>query len=144
MRTLFTTLAWILVNALFLAIIVGLEFDLNFFNWHLRWTLQVGGCIAGLPVIAVMLYYLARATQDRWVLALSSLACLALVGIVLSAVGPEPTGGGWLGRSAPSPAWYRWGRVLVGCMPIAFWTWALVRVNQRKERPDQSSEPNRP
>ena len=130
MRAIFTTLAWFLVNALFLALIVGLEFDLNFFSWQPRWTLQVGGCVAGIPILVVMLHYLARATQGKWVLAISSLACLALLGIVLCAVGAEPTSTGWFGRTAPSPAWYRGGRVLVGCMPIAFWSWALIRVNR--------------
>ena len=133
MRTFLTTLAWFLVNALLMAVIVELELGLNFFGWHPQWTLQVCGWVAGLPIIVVMLHYLARATQNKWVLAISSLACLALLGIVLSMVGPEPTSTGWLGRSAPSPAWYRWGRVLVGCIPIAFWGWALVREKKRRK-----------
>lgn len=130
-RTLLTTLGWILANALLLAGIIDLDMQLNFFNWHPEWSGRVAGCLAGMLVVIALLPFLSRATQSRVALAIAAVACLALLGFVLAVVGPEPLGTGWLARTAPSPAWYRWGRTLVGAVPMGFWTWALIRWKAR-------------
>jgi len=131
-RAIFTSLGWVLANALLFAIIFSLETNLNFFDWHPKWTIQVIGCVTSIVAVAALLFYLARTTKDKSALVISLIACVALVAMVILAVSPEPSSTGWFSRSRSSPAWYRWGRVLLGCIPITFWCSALTCLNKNE------------
>jgi len=130
-RTVLTTLAWFVANALIFAALFGLEVCLNFFSWHPEGSLQVSGCIVVFLLSLLLLGYLTQTTRQRRVLVMALPACLALLGLTLLVAGAEPTGGTeLLARTAASPWWYRWGRVGVGSLPVLFWIWTLLRVSK--------------
>lgn len=130
-RAIWTSLAWVLANASFVALFFGLEADINFFRWTPQWTLQSGGCVSGILVLIVLVCYLARITRDKSSLAVSWLLSLALLGFVLAAVAPEPVTTGWLSRPSPSPGWYRWARAVVSSIPLVCLAIAMVRATTR-------------
>jgi hypothetical protein len=49
------------------------------------------------------------------------LICLLLAALAIAWVHAEPLTGGLLGRTAPSPLWYRLGCSLLLCLPGIFW-----------------------
>ena len=141
-RTFWTSLAWVLTNASFVALLFWLETDANFFRWSPNWTLQSTACLSGLLVLIVLVYYLARLTRDKGSLAVSAIACIGLLGIVLVAAPPEPISTGWFSRPSPSPDWYRWGCVAVSSIPLVFWSITLLRVTTHfkiKEKASRTS-----
>jgi hypothetical protein len=133
-RTIWISLGWILANASFVALLFGLEVTVNFFRWSPTWTLQSVACVSGLLVLNVLTYYLARITRDKSTLAVSLLACLGLLGIVLAAVAPELVTTGSFSRPPPSPDWYRWGRVMISSIPLVYWLIAAFRESELKDR----------
>src|SRR5688572_18590817 len=95
-RTIWTSLAWVLVSASFVALFWGVEADSNFFRWIPKWSLQSVGSLSGMIVLMVLVYHLARITCGWSSLVVASLACLGLLGVALAAVAPEPVTTGWL------------------------------------------------
>jgi hypothetical protein len=127
-----TTLAWVFANALLLSALFGLETDINFFSWNPKWGIQTIGYIAGIPAVIVFHYFITRATRQRTTCIIALSTSLLVMALAFFAAQPEPHGTGWLARTASSPGWYRWGRVLVCYFPFLISLWVLRRVMREK------------
>lgn len=111
-------LAWVLATTLLAALLICLDLELNFFFWSPEWKAGVIGTFTGIGVMIVVLCYLAQITKHRISFVVALLAAAGLLGLGLIGAQPEPIGTGWLARTEPSPAWYRWGRVGVCALPL--------------------------
>ena len=121
-RTLVILVGWIAAAVTLSYAIAGLDFHWNFFNWSPTW--DVGAIVAGLVILSALvgIWFLANATRDSISRVVSVLVCLILVVFAAAYVLPaEPATGGFLGRSTPSPLWFRGGCFLLLSLPSVFW-----------------------
>jgi hypothetical protein len=118
---------WLAGAGSLLYLLLMLELQWNFFNWAPKWSAQAGAELTGVFAILVGMWFLARESRDRISLALALLACLALAIAAMLWFPAEPTSVGFLGRSQPSPLWFRAGRLGMLCVPILFWWWWIGR-----------------
>ena len=124
------------VVGLYLALVL-LELHWNLDDWRPQLDSQaivmVLGSLAALATIGL----LTHATRDRVSQAISLVLALAILSMAIYVFPPEPSSQGFFARYRPSPFWYRGGRFLLMAMPIAFWTFGVVR--QRKTRSRSAS-----
>jgi hypothetical protein len=111
-------ISWSVASVALFRVMVELGFHWNFFNWSPSWDTEA--MVDGLRILAIMVcfWFLVKATLDRVSRVGSVLICLILVGFAVVYVLPaEPLTGGFLGRTMPSPLWYRGGSFLLFCLP---------------------------
>ena len=127
LKVLLQLLAWLSAGlSLYLAMAL-LEVHWNLVSWKplLDWTsllplLMVTGTLLGF-------IRLSQAESRPLIRVFSSLICLALLGLGIHLLPQEPLTEGLFARTAPSPAWYRFGRLLIMASPAAlrlyFFVW---------------------
>ncbi|MGA2280807.1 MAG: hypothetical protein ABSG80_10955 [Verrucomicrobiota bacterium] len=117
---------WLAASYALFNVIFRLDFHWNFFNWLPKW--DVKAALDGISILAILvcIWFLAKATRDRVSQIVSVLVCLLLAGFAVVYVFPtEPLTGGFLGRTIPSPLWYRGCISLLLCLPSVFWLWKV-------------------
>ena len=115
---------WLAATAALFDVMLELELYWNFFNWSPKWDVKALLYGIGILAILVCVWFLAKATRGRVCHVISALVCLILVGYAVVGVLPaEPLSGGWLGRTMPSPLWFRGSLALLLCLPSVFWLW---------------------
>jgi hypothetical protein len=125
-RMMMIIVGWLAASYALFNVLVWLDFHWNFFNWSPKWDVKAALDGIGILAILVCFWFLAKATRDRVSQIVSVLVCLTLVGFAFVYVLPaEPLTGGFLGRTMPSPLWYRGGSCLLLCVPGIFWLWRL-------------------
>jgi hypothetical protein len=121
-RMLLTIAGWFTAGYALISAMVGFELHWNFFNWSPKLDLKTFTDGLMLLAIIVGIWFLAQATRDRVSRVVSLLVCLLLVAFAFIYVLPaEPMTGGFLGRTMPSPLWYRGGCSGLLCLPGALW-----------------------
>lgn len=125
-RTLMIIIGWLAAGYALLHVMFGLEFHWNFFNWSPKWDSKTALDVVGILAVLVCILFLVRATRDRASQVVSVLVCLFLAAFAFVYVLPaEPLTGGFLGRTMPSPLWYRAGCSALFCLPSVFWLWSI-------------------
>ena len=146
------------------------DFDWNFFNFSPHWNLRVMVALSVIPVALTSMWFLAKASRDKTsrvaallfcvLLAACSVFCLAEKISTPPPVPPPPrhmTSDQAIGyimeyrvtraidkvfsRSEPSPIWYRGGRMLLLCLPGAFWALWTWRHLTQKRSPTHGNQP---
>jgi hypothetical protein len=118
-RILFPVLFLFAAGGLYAAF-VALEYYWNVPDWQPRWDNIAALIFAGLGLMLVSVWFLARATKDRISRVLCLVPSLALIALAVYVAGAEPLKPGFLGRESPSPLWYRGGRSVLLCLPAVF------------------------
>jgi hypothetical protein len=126
-RAILLTLGWLLAAAGLYVALVMLELYWNLFDWQPRLDLKGSGLIFGILAVLAVIWFLARASHDRFSQAVSLAACLALLALALYVFPPEPMTQGLFAREAPSPLWYRIARFVLLALPSVFWGLGLLR-----------------
>lgn len=121
LRMITIIVAWLAASYGLCSVLVGLEIHWNFFNWSPRWDAQSAFFAGNIAAILGCLWFLTEATRDRVTQVMAVILCLLLAALAIVWVHAEPLTGGILGRTAPSPLWYRLGCSLVLCLPGMFW-----------------------
>ena len=132
-KSIMLIVSWtVAAGALFYTVLL-LSFHWNFFNWSPKWDLETVAELLIALTICAAIWFLARASRDKASRIVSILVCLLLAGFALALCPAEATSAGWLGRTQPSPVWFRAGRLLLLCVPAIIWCWWLRRhlVQQR-------------
>src|SRR5688572_24690039 len=137
-RIIILTIGWFTACIVLFAALMQINFALNFFDWNPEWNWRIP--VSGLGVLAsiIAIWFLARATRDRFSLTASLVVCLILAGFAFFILPPEqvdpPKGGGLLAglfaRHSPSPWWFRIGLVAFMVLPGVFWL-VWLRRNRR-------------
>lgn len=138
-RSIALIIGWLVAGRLLLFGLFSLDIKWNLFSFHPKWNREAFFSVLIILVAETGLWFLAKISRDRGSRIVSLLACLFLAGLGLfEALPPEPLSGGFMGRSMPSPFWYRGGMTCLGCLPSIFWAWWELRrfVQER----DSSSE----
>src|SRR5437773_2338468 len=73
--TLLLSLAGVAVCAAFVGLLLGIELDLNIFDWVGKWHRQSMVCITGIPILIVAIYFLASATKNARVSVVAVVSC---------------------------------------------------------------------
>jgi hypothetical protein len=112
---------WLLAGYALLSVMMGLGFHWNLFNWSPKLDFKV--FVDGLVLVGILggTWFLARATRDKVGRVTSLLVCLLLVAFAFTLLPAEPLTAGFLGRTAPSPLWYRGGCFVLLCLPGVIW-----------------------
>jgi hypothetical protein len=131
LRTITIILAWLAASYGLCSVLVELEFHWNFFNWSPKLDAQSVFFASNITAILGCLWFLTEATRDRVSQVVAVLICLLLTALAIVWVHAEPLTGGILGRTAPSPLWYRLGCSLMLCVPGMFW---LRKLRHRSSR----------
>ncbi len=128
LRTTLLSLAWMAVCAGIAGLFFGIELDLNMWSWVGKWHLQSFACMAGIIALLIGIYFLASAGDQPIVITLAVFSCIAIMGVAVYFLAPEPLGntGQWFSRREESPGWYRWGRLAIASLPLCILTLALA------------------
>src|ERR1017187_8893530 len=126
-RPLLLALGWLMSAAGLYAALVMLELYWNLFDWQPKLDLRALGLIIGIIALLAAIRFLARASNDRFSQVVSLVACLAMFGLGVYVSLPEPMTQGLFAREAPSPFWYRAGRLALLALPSVFWGLGLRR-----------------
>jgi hypothetical protein len=144
-RAILLVIGWSLTSCMLCYSMLGWQFDWNFIHFSPRWNMQLVPAMTGICVALTATWFLAKASRDKTSRITALLFCVILVACSISCLPPEkittppiPALGSnmtsdeivhyaWkirieraLSRSAPSPFWYRGGRALLLCLPVAF------------------------
>lgn len=131
-RVILTSLGWLVAIMLLGWVLLVIELEVNFFNWRPEMSPKLIGGVAGLLLIVAGLRQLARVSTPRAAGIVPLIACVAALVCSVQAAKPEPLTTGWLARTAPSPRWYRYGRILVCGLPGVFLASAISRQRSRQ------------
>ena len=137
-RVILLILGWLLAAAGLYVALVMLELYWNLFDWQPRLDLKGSGLIFGILAVLAVIWFLARASHDRFSQAVSLAACLALLAIAVYVLPAEAMTQGLFAREAPSPFWYRAGRFVLLALPSVFWGLGLLRRWQRAGEQDST------
>ncbi len=127
MRSFLLVLGWVAVVGWIYLVLLGLELDWNLVDWSPRADWRTGVLLLGGTAGLFATWFLSGAAHNRVVRALCFLAPLALLGLGIYVLPPEPLTHGLFARSSASPLWYRGGRLLITALPALFWTVRLRR-----------------
>jgi hypothetical protein len=111
--------------------LVALDFYWNVPDWQPRFDGIVMGIFAPITLSILGVAFLSRCSKDRLTKSIAVLLCLALVGLAVYVIPPEPLKPGFLGRESSSPLWYRLGRLGL-TLSLCF----LLLRTSRKSQPD--------
>ena len=132
-RMLIIIVGWLAATAALSYVMLGLELYWNFFSWSPKWDVKALLYWIGILTILVCVWFLAKSTRGRVCQVISGLACITLFGFAVVGVLPaEPLSGGLLGRTMPSPLWFRGSLAVLLCLPSVFWLWKTWQ----QSRPD--------
>ena len=127
-RSIALIIGWLAGGYLLSCAFFVLKMDWNLFWFRAKWNQETIFAVSMILMAETSFWFLAKTSRDRGSRVVSLLACLLLAGTGLfSALPPEPLSGGWLGRSMPSPFWYRGGVTCLSCLPSLFWAWWELR-----------------
>ena len=137
-RTILLVIGWLAACFILFAALAEIDFALNFFNWQPNWDWRTPtfGFVALVSIVAI--WFLARATRDRFSLIASFVVCLILVGFAFCVLPAESLvktegGGPWAGildRHTPSPLWFRGSVAFFLTLPGVIWFVCLKRNRQ--------------
>jgi hypothetical protein len=120
-RVIILSVGWLAATVALLYAMLRLSLQWNFFDWSPKWDSETIAEAIGVAAVLAAIWFLGKASRDKISRVVSVLACLSLVGLAMVWFPAEPTTQGFLGRSQPSPMWFRGGRVLQLCVPGVFW-----------------------
>ena len=120
-RSILLCLGWLVVTAGLAYAVVAWWVAWNLFSFKMDGDPMGLLGMAGILLALAACWFLARATRDRGSRIVSLVLCILVLGIGLMYLPAEPVTHGFLGRSAPSPIWFRGGLVLASAMPLVFW-----------------------
>lgn len=106
---------------LYLALLL-LDVEWNLCTWRFRLSLDIATLLAVMVGALVATWYLAGASRDSATRLISMFECLTLLALAIYAFPSEPLSTGLFARLAPSPFWYRGGRVAIMALPVVFWS----------------------
>jgi hypothetical protein len=128
-RTIMLVIGWLAACFILFAALMQIDFILNLFSWRpYKWDWRIP--ISGVGVLASItaIWFLAKATRDRVSRVVSLLVCLVLVWIAIHFLPAEPIDhSGYLGRSEPSPLWFRGSMAVLMALPGVIWLVCLKR-----------------
>ena len=131
-RVILLSLGWLAAAAGLYATLVMLELYWNLYDWRPKLDWPAFGLIFGTLAPLAAIRFLALASRDCFSRCVSLVICLALLALAVYVVSPEPLTSGLFTREAPSPFWYRAGRLVVLALPGVFWGLGWLR---RRKRP---------
>ena len=114
---------WLGAIGMLYAAVMSISLYWNLFTWRPVLDFKVLACGLVMAGALVMIWFLARSTRDKAIQVVSLIGCLSLLGVAIFWFPLEANNSGFLGRSRPSPLWFRGGRVLLASLPSAFWLW---------------------
>jgi amino acid permease len=126
-RAIMLSVGWLAATGALLYAVLRISLQWNFFDWSPKWDFKTIAEAIGVAAVLAAIWFLGKASRDKISRSVAILACLALVCLAIAWFPAEPTTQGFLGRSQPSPLWFRGGRVLVLCVPGVFWFWWIRR-----------------
>ncbi len=121
-RSALLSAGWAMAAVVLYADMLLLEVKWNLFNWRQQWDGVALWLLAWALVDLSAFWLLAGISHDRVSRSVALVTCLLLVAIAIYALSPEKPASGLFGREAPSPLWFRGGRLLLMALPLAFWT----------------------
>ena len=126
-RAIILSVGWLAAIGALLCAVLRLSLQWNFFDWSPKWDLETIAEAIGVAAVLAAVWFLGKVSRDKISRVVAVLACVSLVGLAIAWFPAEPTTQGFLGRSQPSPMWFRGGRVLLLCVPGVFWLWWMRR-----------------
>jgi hypothetical protein len=114
-------LGWLLPSLGLLYAIRCLSFEINLLDWHPDWNVTVFLSILGACVATGVIVIVSRFTKDRVSQIMSLILSLLLVLFIFETFPAEATSEGWLGRSSPSPLWFRASMSASLIFPTLIW-----------------------
>lgn len=125
-RVVWLVVGWVAAGFAHYYAVLFLVMRWNFFDWSPKVDVVSVLLGAGITLTLVGIWFLAKTTRDRVSQIVSAVVCLLLARtLAMGFFGPERLSGGWLGRSEPSPWWFRGGLMVLFLLPAAFWLWHL-------------------
>jgi hypothetical protein len=118
---------WIAAGAGVYVALLSLDVYWNLFNWEFRLDWAALGLIALMLAALTCVGLLLRARTGPVVGGVSLCICFGLFALGVYVSPPEPLSAGWFGRVAPSPGWYRGGRLITMALPTLMWTAMFLR-----------------
>jgi len=126
-RTSLLILGWAMAALALWALLVVLEVYWNLYDWQPKLDSRALGM--GLAVVLALtgMLLLARVRRQRAARTVSLFVCVALLGLGIYVLPPEPLSSGLFARERISPASYRVGRLFVLASPVLFWIFGVLR-----------------
>jgi hypothetical protein len=131
-RAIMLVIGWLAASFALAYSVFRWDLDWNFFSFSPGWNLELIWAMLGILVALTAFWFLMKASRDKASRVGSLLVCMLFAGLALMALRPEPPVNGFLGRSEPSPIWFRGVLSLVLCVPGAFWFWWMRQHLARK------------
>jgi hypothetical protein len=126
-RPLARTAGWLTAVAALYGALLILDCYWNLFDWEPKWDLDSLALSIWILAVLTALGLLARVLRDRFSQAISLITCLFLLGLGIHVTPAEARSEGLLGRTTPSPTWYRATRLIVMSAPAILWVWGRRR-----------------
>src|SRR5437867_1060347 len=128
-------IGWLAAIGVLLYAVLVLSFHWNFLDWSPKWDLEAVADFIGILMSLATIWFLGKASRDKVSRVVSVLLCVLVAGLAVFWYPAEARSEGFLGRTQPSPFWFRSGRVLLLCVPGLIWFWSTRRRLARQSDP---------
>ena len=142
-RAIILIIGWLAAVGALLYALLRLDLHWNFFDWSPRWDLEAVAELLGVLVAVGAIWFLGKASRDKASRFVSVLVCVLVAALAFVWYPAEAKSGGFLGRTQPSPFWFRGGRALLLCVPAVIWFWWRRRHLAQQCGPANGSQPFR-
>jgi hypothetical protein len=135
-RSILLCIGWLAAGAGLAYSVTFLWIDWNLFDFHPTFDATYAGLVAAILIAMAACAGLAIVSKDWGSRIVSLLVCLSLIALGVCLLPPDRVTHGLLGRSTPTPLWFRGGMAMTLSLPFAFWLrWPLhFWLRSRRER----------
>ena len=126
LRSIALCIGWIVAGGALGYGVLFLWIDWNLFDFNPKFDTTYAGLVAAILIALAGCAGLALASKDWGSRIVSLLVCLLLIALGANFLPPDHVTHGFLGRSTPTPFWFRSSLAMTLCLPFGLWLrWPL-------------------